>query len=215
MATDLSSTDQVVVDLLRNEGPLSVNDMVDNLGVTATAVRQRLSRLMAHGLIDRIDFRKGRGRPVHKYSLTESGVEAAGDNLADLARALWLEISNIADTEIRRSVIAGVVRRLVSTYRDQISGETLDERMKSIADLFGLRSIPFVFEHQNGQPVLKIIGCSYPHLNNDDESQHAAICELERQLLSELSDHPLDVDRCACQQGGNCCTFHASDAGQS
>ena len=65
------SSDICILDLLRKAGPLGVNDLAQATQVTATAVRQRLVRLMAQGLIDRELTRAGRGRPSHRYGLTE------------------------------------------------------------------------------------------------------------------------------------------------
>ena len=69
------------------------------MGVTATAVRQRLQRLMAEGLIERHTERKGRGRPNHRYSLTEKGERSAGTNFSDLAVVLWEEIKAVDDPD--------------------------------------------------------------------------------------------------------------------
>ena len=69
----LHGTDEPVVELLRGDVALGVSELSDALGVTATAVRQRLTRLMEVGFV----FRKrseasgvaGRGRPSHVYRL--------------------------------------------------------------------------------------------------------------------------------------------------
>ena len=55
---------------------------------------------MADGLIERRTEKAGRGRPNHRYSLTEKGERAGGTNFADLAIVLWEEIKAV---RIRRS----------------------------------------------------------------------------------------------------------------
>ena len=94
LATPPEKPDQQLVELLRKEGAVSVSRLTEHLGVTATAVRQRLQRLMGEGLIERFAERRtteqaGRGRPSHQYRLTEKGLRFAGDNYGDLAEALW------------------------------------------------------------------------------------------------------------------------------
>ena len=77
MTTQTETSDKAVLDFLRRSGAVTVGALVAEMGVTATAVRQRLQRLMTHGLIARKTERKGRGRPNHRYSLTEKGVTVA------------------------------------------------------------------------------------------------------------------------------------------
>jgi DNA-binding MarR family transcriptional regulator len=45
--------DQLVLDLLRREEGLSIQDLMDRLEVTATAIRQRIDRLVDSGYIER------------------------------------------------------------------------------------------------------------------------------------------------------------------
>jgi len=97
--TRLSESDREVVEMLMVESPQEINQLVECLGVTATAVRQRLGRLMSMGHVERATVSSGRGRPVHRYSLTEQGRLSGGNNLADLAIALWQQVQEIPDAE--------------------------------------------------------------------------------------------------------------------
>jgi predicted ArsR family transcriptional regulator len=206
-----SENEQAVLDLIRYQGPASVAQLCDYLQVTATAVRQRLSTLVAAGLLERVVVRQERGRPVHQYQLTREGMAAMGDNLADLAEALWLEVIHIADPQTRQSVIQGVLGRLTEKYRDQIAGRTLTERLQSIAELFRRRRIPFVVEADDRQATLRIAGCPYPQLSDHSEE----ICQLEQQLVVRLLNEPLALSHCTCDAtGGQCCTFSSEVARQ-
>jgi predicted ArsR family transcriptional regulator len=202
----LSENEQAVMDLIRFQGPMSVAELCEALGITATAVRQRLIRLTSGELLERIVVRRERGRPVHLYRLTKHGREAAGDNLADLAEALWMEVIAIDDAGTRSSVIEGVLRRLTEKYSSQIAGQTVTERLRAIATLFRQRKIPFVVDSDGGQATLRISGCPYPQL-----SEHGMeICQLEQQLVERLLDGPVALSHCTCDSsGGQCCTFSA------
>src|SRR4249920_3825489 len=91
----VESSDRSIVDFLRRRGEATVAEMTELLGVTATAVRQRLTRLMEQGLIERQSEAAGRGRPTHRYSLTPAGVRSAGNNYDQLAQVLWDEVRAI------------------------------------------------------------------------------------------------------------------------
>ena len=47
-----SELDRQVVELLRRKGAMRISELTKAIGVTATAVRQRLNRLMESGFVD-------------------------------------------------------------------------------------------------------------------------------------------------------------------
>src|SRR4051812_37636436 len=149
-----ASSDKTMLDVLRRNGAVTISALVAEMGVTATAVRQRLQRLMADGLIERQAENKGRGRPNHRYSLTEKGERSTGNNFADMSSVLWDEIKSVEDPEIRRGLLKRIAGRLADRYRDQVGGDTLGERMTALAGVMGEREIPFVVEHSESLPVL-------------------------------------------------------------
>jgi DeoR family suf operon transcriptional repressor len=213
MLPEIIPSDIAILDLLRKKRSLSVSELALVLGVTATAVRQRLTRLMAQGYIDREIDRAGRGRPSHRYVLTEAGRRKTGANFGDLAIALWEEIRSIADPEVRKGLIQRLSRRLAQMYADKVVGETLETRMQAVAELFQDRQIPFEVEPAaapNQLPVLTALACPYPDLAEQDRS----VCAMERMLFSELLGQSVKLSKCRLD-GEDCCTFEAHERGTS
>ena len=160
MPNELVPSDVAILDLLRKRDRMSVSELAVAMEVTSTAIRQRLSRLRAQGFIDRQVAKLGRGRPAHRYSLTQEGRRKTGANFADLAIALWHEIRSIQDVEIRRGLLDRISRRLVDAYADQIHGDTLREKMDWLCTLFGTRGVPLAVETPLGElPVLTATYC--------------------------------------------------------
>ncbi len=205
MSVELSAADVAILDLLRKKESATVPDLGSLLGVTATAVRQRLNRLMAQGYVDRLAVRAGRGRPSHRYQLTTLGLRKAGTNFGDLSVALWQEFRAISDPEVKRGLIQRISKRLAEMYADQISGETLEEKMESLADLFRNRQIPFSVETEGELPVLTALACPYPDLAEQDR----AVCSMERMLFSEILGSPMRLSACRLDDGESCCSFEA------
>ena len=106
MSVEAPNSDADLLDLIRIAGPLSVTELSDAMEVTATAVRQRLTRLMGQSMIEREAIRAGRGRPKHRYSLTDKGLRQTGSNFTDLALTLWREIRTAGDEDLGRDVLA-------------------------------------------------------------------------------------------------------------
>jgi predicted ArsR family transcriptional regulator len=211
MTDDIIPSDIAILDLLRNSEALSIADLASLMEVTATAVRQRLTRLMAQGYIDRETARAGRGRPSHQYRLTSKGRRKTGSNFADLAIALWQEIRSIEDLDVRRGLLQRLAKRLADVYADQIAGETTEEKMESLASLFGERKIPFtVTSGEDKLPILTALACPYPELAEQDRT----ICSMEKILFSELLGKQISLTQCRLD-GESCCTFEVRPGGTS
>ena len=66
-------SDITILDILRKRGGMTVSELSETFGVTGTAVRQRLNRLLEEGDIHRERMETLRGRPRHRYLLTTKG----------------------------------------------------------------------------------------------------------------------------------------------
>lgn len=199
------SSDVGLLDLLRKLGSLSVTRLAELMQVTPTAVRQRLARLMAQGMVERAAERSGRGRPSHRYTITEKGRRQSGANFVDLALALWHEIREIKDVEVRRGLLQRLSARLAAMYAGQVRGSTTEERMRSVSELFAERNVPFSVESSGQLPILTAEACPYPQLAEQDRG----ICSLEKMLFSELLGENVRLTDCRLD-GANCCKFEVN-----
>jgi predicted ArsR family transcriptional regulator len=204
MIEEFVTSDSAILELLRNNGPMTVTQLAESMEVTSTAVRQRLNRLMAQDYVEREASRHGRGRPTHHYRLTEKGRRKSGSNFADLAVAMWEEISRLEDTEIRRRMMQRLASRLAVKYSDKIRGHTLEEKMQALSDLFAERRIPMDVRQSDSLPVLTTNACPYPDLADQDRT----ICNMEQMLFSELLGAEIHLASCRLD-GAECCSFQS------
>jgi DeoR family suf operon transcriptional repressor len=202
MSTTVETSDRQLLDLLGQAGSQSVAQMARVTGVTATAVRQRLNRLMGQRLIERDLSRTGRGRPSHRYSLTEKGRREMGSNFADLAIVLWDEIRSIADPAVRRGLLERLAKRMADGYARQIHGSTVTERLESLREVFAERNVAMEVDRSGELPVLRAISCPYPALAEHDRT----VCSMEKILFSELLGQGVKLTECRLD-GAGCCTF--------
>ena len=68
-----------------------------------------------------------------------------------MASVLWEEIKSVEDPAIRRGLLKRIAGRFVERYRGDVAGDTLGERMTSLAGVMGERQIPFAVD-RNGRP---------------------------------------------------------------
>ena len=136
------NSDRSLLDLIRRHGPLTVNDMARHLNVTATAVRNRLTRLVGSGMVERQAEQGGRGRPRHVYQASVEAHKRLGQNYADLAVVLWDEMMRtVEDRKLRRLSFGRITDRLAELYRAQVTGDEWEGRLVQLGTILHDRGI--------------------------------------------------------------------------
>ncbi|MFO0956764.1 MAG: MarR family transcriptional regulator [Isosphaeraceae bacterium] len=195
MSENFESADRPLLDLIRRRGPLSVADLTNLLGVTPTAVRHRLSRLVESGLVARTSVSVGRGRPKHLYQASTTAQKRLGQNYTDLALVLWGEMmSTISDRKLRRMLFSRITDRLAELYREQVRGEGWEHRLIQLGAILHDRGIEAEVVHRDGDalPLLKQHSCPYYELAEVDD----AICALERKMFEKVLGRGLRLSQC-------------------
>lgn len=201
----VETSDSQLLDLLRKHGPLSIGGLTERMGVTRTAVRQRLARLQAKGFVVREAAKAIRGRPSHQYLLTEHGRNEAGHNFGDLAVALWQEVRAVKDPEVRQGLIQRVAKSVAGMYASRVTATASAERMQQLAELMSERNVPFSLEGTPELPVLTAWACPYPTLAEQDRG----VCAMENMVFTELVGEKVKLSECRLD-GGSCCRFQTS-----
>jgi predicted ArsR family transcriptional regulator len=202
-ASPLDPRDRELLQHLHSTGGADVQSICDLLGVTRTAVRQRISRLEGAGLIVSALQSQVRGRPRHVYRVTAEGLHSLGENYRQLAVVLWQAISELDDVPVRQQLLQRVQNSLAGEFSRQFSeSDTVDRRADLLAERMRASGFPLQVEHGDGLPILRETCCPFPQLAERDE----AICQLERQVLSQALGAPLEL-RSRCRDGHGCCEF--------
>ena len=207
MRSLLEHDDREFLAELRKSGRSTVQSLCDRQGVTATAIRQRLTRLQALGLISRDASKGERGRPSHSYVVTTDGLRELGDNYRDLALMLWDEITQIEEDHVRARLIGRLRDRLVQQYGRDVQSTSLVERFEELRGLLTTLGFDVELSQRNGEllPILRENNCPY----HDLASRDASICDLEQTVFSEVLGVPMERTQC-CRDGDQCCEFSPS-----
>ena len=203
------SSDRALLDLLRRRGPMTVAEMSEQLGVTGTAVRNRLSRLLDSGLVERRAEARGRGRPRHAYQASVEAQKRLGQNYADLAVALWEELmTTVEDRKLRRLLFARITERLAEMYRRQVSGPEWEGRLVQLTSLLHDRGVEAEVARDGvgAFPMLRQHSCPYYELAETDR----AICALERKMFEKVLGRGLRLSQCRLD-GNRSCDFQPKE----
>jgi len=199
------SSDRSLLDLIRRHGPLTVAEMASRQGVTATAVRNRLTRLVGSGMVERRTEHGGRGRPKHTYQASAAAHKRLGQNYADLAVILWDEMMrSVEDRKLRRVLFGRITERLAELYRAQVTGVEWERRMVQLGSVLHDRGIETEVTRSDGgsMPILKQHSCPYYELAEADR----AICAMERKMFEKVLGRSLRLSQCRLD-GHRSCDF--------
>lgn len=206
MRVSLNNDDHEFLMLLSRRGSAEVADLCRELEVTATAVRQRLRRLLALGMLTKEAVPHGRGRPRHRYSLSEDGLRQLGDNYSELAQLLWQELIRIDDAGLRERILNRLKAQMVERFGHDVHGDSLPLRMNRLRTALVEHGFDVEVETDRSDdsllPILRENSCPYHDLAHDDP----AICELEQQVFSEILGADVALTSC-CRDGHSCCEF--------
>ena len=194
--------DRQLLEAMRRRGCLTVTDCAKLSSVTPTAVRHRLQRLMARGLVSRTLRNRGRGRPLHSYSLTEEAQVLLGQNYAELAMTLWEELKKYEDRRVGMMLLKRVADRLGERYRQKMAGQTVEERMSKLRKLLTDRGVDVEVGEKGTLPVLRQHSCPYHELAAADRT----VCGIEMRMFERALDSELKLSQCRLD-GHGCCEF--------
>lgn len=201
------SSDRELLDLIRRRGPLTVVEMADQLRVTGTAIRNRLTRLLATGMVERRAEHAGRGRPRHRYQASVEAHKRLGQNYADLAVALWEEMMTaVGDRKLRRVLFTRLTDRLAEMYRTRVTGEGWEGRLVQLSHALHDRGVEAEVARDAAgvSPILRQHSCPYYELAEVDR----AICALERKMFEKVLGQGLRLSQCRLD-GDRSCDFQA------
>jgi predicted ArsR family transcriptional regulator len=201
-------SDRPLLDLIRRRGPLTVAEMAGGLGVTPTAIRVRLSRLVGSGMVLRRTEQGKRGRPRHTYEASAEAHRRLGQNYADLAVVLWEEMmQSVGDRRLRRVLFTRITDRLAELYRVQVQGDGWEGRLVQLESALHERGIEAEVAREGGttaEPFLRQLSCPYFELAETDP----AICALERKMFEKVLGRGLKLSACRLD-GHRSCDFEA------
>jgi predicted ArsR family transcriptional regulator len=201
----VSAAGMRIVRLLVGTPPQPVATLIEETGVTRTAVTEQLNELVAAGYLERTTERlPGRGRPRHLYSATNAALMLLfASNQRLLVPAIWQAVNSTCDRATIDRVIAEVSRSLATYYQEQITAKRPEDRLKQMTKLLQEEGVLLhVDKTKDGGLVVHKRSC--PFISMYEET--GAVCCVDLQMMNEVVG--VKVVRTACRhKGAACCSF--------
>jgi len=191
-----------VLTILQRKGASTVKELEDTLGVTATAVRQQVSSLLADGYIETQVERAGRGRPKHVYSLTPRGRALFPHYYDEFTNSLLREILVSEGSEKVQELLGRLGRRMAEQYERQLIGLTPSERAAKLTELLNAKGILTEIKFEPNAIFVHEYTCPYYELARENR----AICDMEEEMLTHAVKQPVELVTCTLD-GHHGCQF--------
>jgi predicted ArsR family transcriptional regulator len=188
--------------VLQKRGQASIKELEIALGVTATAVREQLSQLVAEGVVDALRVRGDIGRPFYTYRLTDKAQDLFPKDYGTLARLLLEETLATVGPEVYEQLLTRVSGRLAEHYAGAIEGRMMEERLYGLSALLVQKGYESEVTRTAEGFVLHATTCPYFAVVKD----HREICDMEERMMADLLDAEVQLGPCM-RDGHAACLF--------
>ncbi len=203
----MQHTRQRILTLLKRNGGLTISELSQLLGVSATAVRRHLKALEAQGVASHRTEQRGAGRPSYVYELKSNGPEVFKQSYVAFVDSLLQELVELKGATTPIEVFDRRQEKRQKHYIDRTQGETLTDRVACLARLMESEGRMATWQQLNeNRFVLREHNCPFHRLNGDFDYP----CRWEMALLQETLK--ADVQRVGhIRKGDVACVYEIVD----
>jgi predicted ArsR family transcriptional regulator len=204
MYTETGSTRQQIMFMLKTEGPLTVSEMAERLGVTEMAVRRHLNTLERDGLIGAKLLRQAMGRPTNQYYLTEKSEEHFPKSYSAFTLEMLQDLEETYGPELVDQLFEKRKKRLTDAHINEFEGKSLREKVKLLADLQDHKGYMVDWEElEDGSFQLVEHNCPIAQVAN----RYNQACQCEISWFRNLLEADVERVECKAKGGRNCVYF--------
>jgi predicted ArsR family transcriptional regulator len=192
MPAHVDGTREEILAILRRRERVGVEDLAAELGLAGATVRRHLDVLQRDNYVSVTQVRGHTGRPRHLFSLTEAGADLFPHHYVRLTQRLLGEIVGLdagatagrSGAEIAALVFERMADRLATEYAPRVSGDTLEQRVRSAVALVADEGLDFEVDTAGGEVRLLGRGCPCTRLTGGK----AGACDHDRRMLARILD---------------------------
>ena len=207
----IQETRWAILQHLKRQKASTVETLAQALQMAPMTVRQHLAVLEREDLISSHSVRKGPGRPAFSYTLTDNAEELFPKSYDKLAARLLDEVRALDGPEIAflsgQEKIALVFRNMAvnmaGDYREDIKGETLQERTGQLVNLLEERegTLSEWTPTEDGAEVIDY-NCPFQRV----AAAEPELCSWHVHFLAEVLSAEVHMER-SIIQGQSCCSY--------
>lgn len=205
----MQATRQRILELLREKGPATVDDLSRQLELTPVTIRHHLDVLRHDGLVATCEVRHRHtpGRPQYVYDLTQAAAACFPDNYASLVSAVLDRIQDRLAPPTINVFFAEIGHDLARAAPPAAPGETMEERLSRVAAFLSEKGYVARWERSAEGYLLHTYNCPYREIADG----HQELCIMDLRLVTELIG-PFPVERISrVVEGASSCSYLIRD----
>jgi predicted ArsR family transcriptional regulator len=200
MENTKKSTKDKILDLLKKDVSLTVNNLTESLNITHMAVRKHLNILEKDELIQSTEVKQPMGRPLQIYTLTEKGERLFPKNYEGITVDFLQDIKELHGEDSIQYLFKKREQRLTDEYVPRISQK--DSTCDKINEIVNIQNEKGYMANatQIDENTYELIEYNCPILAVAKEFKIA--CQCETQMLKNVLDTK-QVNRICCKTDGD------------
>nr|WP_246252917.1 MarR family transcriptional regulator [Acidianus brierleyi] len=179
-----TSTENRIILFIKEKGPVTLQEIADNLGITKMGAYKHVTQLERKGLISRKVIKKEVGRPSYVFNVTESG-KLYFTNSDSLILLKFLDyIKREGKDELVIKFLKDRFKSLYNEYKDKLDKKDLDEKVEILGKLRTSEGYMAEVKKCGNSFELMELNCPIYRI----ASLFGEACSMERDLFSKVLD---------------------------
>jgi predicted ArsR family transcriptional regulator len=192
-----------ILNLLKEKGELTADELAELLGISAVAVRRHLMKLERDELVTYQEVQRGMGRPSFVYQLGEAATSFFPRHYDELAIIVLETIENLYGREAIDAVFRMRSEHIFEKYRSKINGKTLDVRLDQLTRLREADGYMSTWKMGEGDTfILREANCPIVHVAEGC----GTACDYDLNLLTNLLEAKV-VRKSHLASGDSACCY--------
>ncbi|MBI3947181.1 MAG: ArsR family transcriptional regulator [Armatimonadetes bacterium] len=208
-AASVNPTRWEILTTLKKNGRMTVDGLSEHFGTSGVTVRYHLAALRAAGLVDARTERRGMGRPVDLYQITEAADEMFPRSYDALAVDILAQLEESEGDARIQAIFARGAEKLREVYAPRLAGKSFPEKVAEIARILDENGYLAAWKRDGDAFIITEYNCAVANV----AKRYAHPCHYEMKLLQELTG--AEVERVQHKVAGHhCCAYIIREHGE-
>ncbi|WP_080875115.1 helix-turn-helix transcriptional regulator [Oceanobacillus timonensis] len=203
------STKDKIIQLLKKQGDLTMDAMMEHFTISETAVRKQLHTLVQKEFIEVKQHKKEIGRPYHTYRLTEKSQESFPDRYKELSLDLLHDLEELQGNQLIKDLLQKQSMKETEQVRKYIEPfSTTEDKIAALKDMQNRSGYMFQVEDKGKEGVqLNNFHCPFLAVAKD----YPVMCQHEKEMYEALFPDQKVKTKSLLVDGEKCCQWYITE----
>ncbi len=188
---------KMLEELLQNKDGMTIDEFVQHLNITRTAVNQHINSLEKEGYVRKHSQSRTGGRPSQIFALSEKGINLFPKQYAWFSELLLSSLKDELGSQHLENMLSNLGVKIAQTYDRQLHDMSDTEKLQAIASTMQDLGYSSKVDNENS---ISACNCVY----HDLARENPEICAFDLALMSAMSGRKVKHTECMVRGGSKC-----------